>query len=213
MQLGGAGGRPTTPTYAQPSFPPNQATAPGGGYDYPGPSNDFPAPSGPAPGASYPQAGRPTGPSSFGGPTGGSPYPAAGVPATFPSAAGPAAGIRPGVGPAAVGPTGGFGAAPGVGIGGGNIPVGAVGTGGPAAPSNGVQNDDTSEGDYSAIPGTPDVDYPIYTEIPETSFDCNQQQYPGEKISSSSSSLRKRIVSSTILTILTFNSHRLLCRC
>lgn len=34
-------------------------------------------------------------------------------------------------------------------------------------------------GDYSAIPGVPGQDYPIYTEIPKTSFDCKQQQYPG----------------------------------
>lgn len=34
-------------------------------------------------------------------------------------------------------------------------------------------------GDYSAIPGTPGVDYPIYTEIPKTSFDCKNQQFPG----------------------------------
>lgn len=34
-------------------------------------------------------------------------------------------------------------------------------------------------GDYSAIPGTPGVDYPIYSEIPKTSFDCKQQPLPG----------------------------------
>lgn len=34
-------------------------------------------------------------------------------------------------------------------------------------------------GDYSAIPGTPGVDYPIFTEIPNTSFDCKNQQFPG----------------------------------
>lgn len=34
-------------------------------------------------------------------------------------------------------------------------------------------------GDYSAIPGNPGVDYPIYANLPETSFDCLQQQWPG----------------------------------
>lgn len=43
----------------------------------------------------------------------------------------------------------------------------------------GQQQDDNQEGDYSAIPGEPDIDYPILSEIPETSFDCAQQQYPG----------------------------------
>lgn len=57
--------------------------------------------------------------------------------------------------------------------------AGPVAGAGPIGQSPSVQNDDAQEGDYSAIPGTPDVDYPIYSEIPETSFDCNQQQYPG----------------------------------
>ncbi|RZC38675.1 CBM 14 domain containing protein, partial [Asbolus verrucosus] len=35
------------------------------------------------------------------------------------------------------------------------------------------------EGDYSAIPGEPGQDYPILSEIPETSFACEQQQWPG----------------------------------
>lgn len=34
-------------------------------------------------------------------------------------------------------------------------------------------------GDYSAIPGEPGIDYPIYTEIPKTSFDCVNQRWPG----------------------------------
>ena len=29
------------------------------------------------------------------------------------------------------------------------------------------------------VPGTPGVDYPNYTELPDTSFDCKKQQYPG----------------------------------
>ncbi|KAK4881044.1 hypothetical protein RN001_004363 [Aquatica leii] len=35
------------------------------------------------------------------------------------------------------------------------------------------------DGDYSAIPGEPEVDYPIYSNIPETAFKCEEQQYPG----------------------------------
>lgn len=47
--------------------------------------------------------------------------------------------------------------------------------------SQGGGNDDGSYagGDYSAIPGTAGVDYTIYSEIPKTSFDCKQQQFPG----------------------------------
>ncbi|XP_055529041.1 uncharacterized protein LOC129721025 [Wyeomyia smithii] len=37
----------------------------------------------------------------------------------------------------------------------------------------------TDDGDYSAIPGDAGKDYPIYPEIPNTSFDCNQQRFPG----------------------------------
>lgn len=35
------------------------------------------------------------------------------------------------------------------------------------------------EGDYSAIPGQPDIDYPVLSSIPDTSFQCSQQEYPG----------------------------------
>ncbi|XP_065094174.1 uncharacterized protein LOC135714707 [Ochlerotatus camptorhynchus] len=42
--------------------------------------------------------------------------------------------------------------------------------------TNDVQYED---GSYSAIPGEQGVDYPIFSVIPETSFDCNQQLYPG----------------------------------
>ncbi|XP_037950915.1 uncharacterized protein LOC119681721 [Teleopsis dalmanni] len=38
---------------------------------------------------------------------------------------------------------------------------------------------DESEGDYSAIPGLPGVDYPIYSVVPPTTFDCLQQPLPG----------------------------------
>lgn len=35
------------------------------------------------------------------------------------------------------------------------------------------------EGDYSAIPGQPDIDYPVLSSIPDTSFQCSQQEFPG----------------------------------
>lgn len=38
--------------------------------------------------------------------------------------------------------------------------------------------DYSGEGDYSAIPGVPAVDYPVYAEVPQTNFDC-AQQLPG----------------------------------
>ncbi|XP_067615622.1 RNA-binding protein 14 [Eurosta solidaginis] len=38
--------------------------------------------------------------------------------------------------------------------------------------------DYNGEGDYSAIPGVPAVDYPIYAQVPQTNFDC-AQQLPG----------------------------------
>ena len=34
-------------------------------------------------------------------------------------------------------------------------------------------------GDYSAIPGEPDIDYPILSYIPQTSFSCKSQALPG----------------------------------
>jgi hypothetical protein len=45
----------------------------------------------------------------------------------------------------------------------------------------GIQQSNGGEegGDYSAIPGEPGRDYPIYSEIPTTSFDCNNQLWPG----------------------------------
>ena len=35
------------------------------------------------------------------------------------------------------------------------------------------------EGDYSAIPGEPGTDYPIYSELPATDFKCSDQKLPG----------------------------------
>ncbi|CAD0204895.1 unnamed protein product [Chrysodeixis includens] len=34
-------------------------------------------------------------------------------------------------------------------------------------------------GDYSAIPGEPEIDYPVLSYIPQTSFNCKSQQLPG----------------------------------
>ncbi|XP_065372340.1 uncharacterized protein LOC135964163 [Calliphora vicina] len=42
---------------------------------------------------------------------------------------------------------------------------------------NGI--DDDYDGDFSAIPGVPGVDYPIYSQVPQTNFDCAQQALPG----------------------------------
>lgn len=177
--------------------------------------------------APYPSAQRPTG---FGGVPSGQggqgPYPAAGQPqqptgaANFPPQAGPAVGrpIQGSFGGPAAAPVGGFGgpaAAPAFGNPtgsaggfGGNVGGGNIGSGqSSAGPSPSVQNDDTQEGDYSAIPGTPEVDYPIFSEIPETSFDCSQQQYPGE--------INLKYVKAakyTIHEIFKNYSNRLLCR-
>lgn len=38
---------------------------------------------------------------------------------------------------------------------------------------------DGADGDYSAIPGVPGVDYPVYAQVPRTNFDCAQQPLPG----------------------------------
>nr|AYA50044.1 cuticular protein analogous to peritrophins 1-L [Leptinotarsa decemlineata] len=50
---------------------------------------------------------------------------------------------------------------------------------GGAFPGQGPSDGQYEGGDYSAIPGEPDKDYPILSYIPETSFKCDQQQYPG----------------------------------
>lgn len=42
---------------------------------------------------------------------------------------------------------------------------------------NGFELED--EGDYSAIPGEPGRDYPILSDVPETSFSCDAQEYRG----------------------------------
>lgn len=174
------GGFPTTPTFAAPAFPPNQQTGSGqSGYNYPAQSDtDFPtAPSSGTTPSGYPSGPqRPTnvGAASYAPPqqAGGS-YPAAGQPQR-PGIAGIGA---TGFGQGASGP-GGFGQGN---IGGGGFQGGVIpGSSSSSGSSSGSgQQDESQEGDYSAIPGEPEIDYPIYSEIPETSFDCNQQEFPG----------------------------------
>jgi syndecan 1 len=36
-----------------------------------------------------------------------------------------------------------------------------------------------NEGDYSAIPGEPGTDYPIFSELPNDQFNCSEQRLPG----------------------------------
>lgn len=54
-------------------------------------------------------------------------------------------------------------------------------TGGGGAQQSGGSsgNDGQYDGDYSAIPGQAGVNYPVYSQVPPTSFDCNQQPLPG----------------------------------
>ncbi|XP_064553322.1 uncharacterized protein LOC135438765 isoform X2 [Drosophila montana] len=54
----------------------------------------------------------------------------------------------------------------------------AVGSSGARAPLAEDYNDG-ADGDYSAIPGEPGVDYPVYAQVPRTNFDCSQQPLPG----------------------------------
>lgn len=192
-QGGGYPSSATTPTYSAPSFPPNNQ-APGSGYNYPAQvENDFPT--GPSGTTGYPQR-QPTG-SGFTGqqtPTGaGQPYPGAQAPtagASYPGAqAGPGApypaagqSLRPSAPAAAARPTA-IGGSTGFGTAQQGPAAGGFGSGiqggGSSGSSSSSQQDESQEGDYSAIPGEPDVDYPIYSEIPETSFDCSQQEFPG----------------------------------
>lgn len=181
----------TTPPYVAPVFPPNQASVPGGGYNYPAQADtDFPTAAVPT-GSGYPTGpqlqGRPQGftpttggatpyPSAQAQPAVGSPYPSAqagNVPQLqgFPPSSGNV--------PQLQGRPQGFSPSAG---GGSIVPQGISPQGispiGTSVPG-GQQQDENQEGDYSAIPGEPDIDYPILSEIPETSFDCAQQEYPG----------------------------------
>lgn len=60
-----------------------------------------------------------------------------------------------------------------------DINLGNSGSQGGSSGGGGSDDGQYPGGDYSAIPGTPGVDYTIYSEIPKTSFDCKQQQFPG----------------------------------
>lgn len=75
--------------------------------------------------------------------------------------------------PTSTGGTGGI-YAPNVGQQFGNT---ATGRGGTGTGTSGL--DDDYDGDFSAIPGVPGVDYPVYSQVPQTNFDCNQQPLPG----------------------------------
>ncbi|XP_058977012.1 uncharacterized protein LOC101889010 [Musca domestica] len=55
----------------------------------------------------------------------------------------------------------------------------ATGRGAAASPTGASGLGDDYDGDYSAIPGVPGVDYPIYSQVPQTNFDCAQQALPG----------------------------------
>ncbi|KAI9553920.1 hypothetical protein GHT06_019190 [Daphnia sinensis] len=47
------------------------------------------------------------------------------------------------------------------------------------AKDSGKYSHDGVEGDYSAIPGKPEIDYPIYSELPNNKFNCSEQRLPG----------------------------------
>ncbi|KAH8278725.1 hypothetical protein KR018_007865, partial [Drosophila ironensis] len=60
----------------------------------------------------------------------------------------------------------------------GNVP-GAGSSASRASNANDGAYTQDDDGDYSAIPGVPGVDYPIYAQVPRTNFDCSQQPLPG----------------------------------
>ncbi|XP_074033593.1 uncharacterized protein [Leptinotarsa decemlineata] len=179
------GAQGTTNGYSRPGtqgITSSSVTPPGsqqGGY--PG------APSGPLPGTQqqngYPASGKPFQPSGqYPSSNGQGGYPG-GAQNGYPKPSGTFAGpsVQPGSFPGAQ-QAGGFpsqGSQPGQG--------GFSGQGGQpssfpeggAFPGQGPSDGQYEGGDYSAIPGEPDKDYPILSYIPETSFKCDQQQYPG----------------------------------
>ncbi|CRK98969.1 CLUMA_CG012076, isoform A [Clunio marinus] len=181
------------PTFSQSSFASNQVS--GGGYNYPPQMDELP--SGSSGTTGYPSQ-RPSGNgySPQGGTSAGQPYPSAQTPSTggsYPGTQGPTAGgsypsssqgQRP-TGPAtapqrpsSIGSQPAYGGSQQRPTGNGYGPNTQGNQGGN---NNGgvIQKDENEEGDYSAIPGEPETDYPIYSEIPETSFDCSQQEFPG----------------------------------
>lgn len=195
-------GRPSGPAFvtsgASPGFPGSApGTLPPIGFDdgYAGSRPNLPgATASPFPGATGPSSSFPTGPNyvSPSAPQGtfGTIAPAAPgsrplVPGTRPTGPG-FGGNQNNFGSSAPGSQGGFGTAPGS-TGGFGTQPGSSGFGGQSGQggssgSSGSSNNNNGQyegGDYSAIPGEPGVDYPIYTEIPKTSFDCINQQWPG----------------------------------
>lgn len=173
-----------------PGFPSGPSNYPTGPQGFPGSSSQRPQTSFPGQGSSYSDRG-PTGPDDYKGLNGAS-YPGGpGQNSRYPSGPsfGPESG-SPGSGPGS--PSSGFGG-PGFGPGGPGFGPGSpsFGLGGPGfgPGSNGYRpstfgpgGEDTGEyegGDYSAIPGQPDIDYPILSYIPSTSFSCESQAYPG----------------------------------
>ncbi|TMW50051.1 hypothetical protein DOY81_004861, partial [Sarcophaga bullata] len=58
-----------------------------------------------------------------------------------------------------------------------NTQFSSTGTGRGTGGGNAIDED--YDGDFSAIPGVPGVDYPIYSQVPQTNFDCAQQALPG----------------------------------
>lgn len=165
---GFAGARPSLPGATPSTYP--GATVPGSSFPTGTGFGNPSAPQGPfstiapsSPGSSRPviPGGRPTGPgfqgnqNAFGG--------------SAPGGFGSAPGSQGGFGSS--GGTGGFGSQSGSGGNSGGFQGGQGGQGG--------NNGQYEGGDYSAIPGEAGIDYPIYTEIPKTSFDCINQQWPG----------------------------------
>ncbi|XP_063382207.1 basic salivary proline-rich protein 1-like [Cydia fagiglandana] len=114
-------------------------------------------------------------PSTAGGSTPGFPSGSPSYP-TGPSQGFPGSSQRPGQ-PGQSRPQGGAGFQPTFPSGPQNVP-GQPGAG-PSGTGFGSDTGAYEGGDYSAIPGEPDRDYPILTEIPQTSFRCDAQAYPG----------------------------------
>lgn len=129
------------------------------------------------PGSSYPGQGSnsPSGTGSFpGGPNTNSNYPQ--------GSRGPSSGDYPGQSDSSY-PQGSRGSSNGFPGQGSRYPE--QGQNYPGQPGSNYGNEGFSDdghyegGDYSAIPGIPDIDYPILSYIPQTNFNCDVQQLPG----------------------------------
>ncbi|KAJ0172142.1 hypothetical protein K1T71_012115 [Dendrolimus kikuchii] len=164
---GPLGSYPTTTSYpgrqqnddyagsSTPGFPSGPSNYPTGPQGFPGSGSQRPQ-------TGYPGQG-PTGPDGYQGQNG----------ASFPGGPGHSS-IYPN------GPSFGPGS-PGFGPGGPGFGPGSNGYR-PGISGFASGSDDTGEyegGDYSAIPGQPNIDYPIHSYIPSTSFSCDSQAYPG----------------------------------